>query len=57
MPEEYARVLAGMDTAIKNGSEDRINEVIRRVTGREPRRFADFVEANKEGWSLSLHQP
>ncbi|OTA68548.1 putative ergot alkaloid A [Hypoxylon sp. EC38] len=50
-PAEYAAVLAAMDTAIRNGSEDRTSDVIRTVGGKEPRRFREFVEANKAIWS------
>jgi len=44
LPEEYARLLAQLDTAIKNGVEERLNSVVLDVTGRKPRRFRDFVE-------------
>jgi festuclavine dehydrogenase len=44
IPEDYAKVLAQLDTAIKNGDEERLNSVILDVTGREPKRFQDFVE-------------
>ncbi|RYP20380.1 hypothetical protein DL765_002838 [Monosporascus sp. GIB2] len=50
MPAQYAAILAAMDTAIKNGSEDRLSDVVLRVTGRPPRRFRDFVEENKDVW-------
>jgi len=44
LPAEYARLLAQLDTAIKNGAEVRLNSVVLDVTGREPRRFRDFME-------------
>ncbi|RYP57941.1 hypothetical protein DL769_009188 [Monosporascus sp. CRB-8-3] len=50
LPAQYAAILAAMDTAIKNGSEDRLSDVVLRVTGRTPRRFRDFVEENKDVW-------
>ncbi|KAI1375390.1 putative ergot alkaloid A [Hypoxylon crocopeplum] len=51
VPAEYASILAAMDTAIRNGAEDRTSDVVRSVTSREPRRFEDFVKANREAWS------
>ncbi|KAI1455901.1 putative ergot alkaloid A [Annulohypoxylon moriforme] len=47
---EYARTLAAMDTDIKNGAENRTNDVVRTVTGKEPKKFRDFVEENKAVW-------
>ncbi|RYP86587.1 hypothetical protein DL770_004886 [Monosporascus sp. CRB-9-2] len=47
MPAQYAVILAAMDTAVKNGSEDRLSDVVLQVTGRPPRRFRDFAEENK----------
>jgi festuclavine dehydrogenase len=44
IPGDYARLLAQLDTAIKNGEEERLNRVILDVTGREPTRFQEFVE-------------
>jgi festuclavine dehydrogenase len=44
LPEEYARLLAQLDTAIKNGAEERLNSVVLDVAGREPIRFQDFVD-------------
>ncbi|KAI1771770.1 putative ergot alkaloid A [Hypoxylon cercidicola] len=51
IPAEYAGVLAAMDTDVKNGADDRTNDVVKSVTGREPVLFRDFVEANKKVWS------
>lgn len=44
IPGDYASLLAQLDTAIKNGEEERLNSVILDVTGREPIRFQEFVE-------------
>ncbi|KAI1414913.1 putative ergot alkaloid A [Hypoxylon sp. FL1857] len=51
LPAEYAAVLASMDTEIRNGAEDRTNDVIRTVAGKEPRKFRDYVEINKAVWA------
>lgn len=49
-PPEYANILAGLDTLIRDGGEDRINDVVQQVTGRPPRSFRQFIEENKEVW-------
>lgn len=44
MGEDYARMLAGLDTAIREGKEDRLNGVVKEVTGKEPKRLEVFVD-------------
>ncbi len=44
MPEDYARMLAELETVIKNGGEERLNDVVLKGTGREPTRLEDFVD-------------
>ncbi|CZR54317.1 related to nucleoside-diphosphate-sugar epimerase family protein [Phialocephala subalpina] len=44
MPEDYANLLAGLETVIKNGGEERLNDVVLKVTGHEPRGLEDFVD-------------
>lgn len=48
--EEYAHVLAGMDIPIKNGSEEKLNDVVLTVTGRNPKTFREFAEESKSIW-------
>ncbi len=43
IPAGYARLLVDLDVAIRGGAEDRVSDVVRRMTGRPPRRFADLV--------------
>lgn len=50
VPQGYADVLASLDTVIKNGGEDRLNDVVFSVTGKKPRSFEEFVEKNKAVW-------
>ncbi|KAF3762251.1 NAD(P)-binding protein [Cryphonectria parasitica EP155] len=50
LPEEYARIMAGMDEAIKHGSEEKLNDVVQSMTGKKPRTFREFAEANKAVW-------
>ncbi|WP_343449446.1 Rossmann-fold NAD(P)-binding domain-containing protein [Micromonospora oryzae] len=42
LPPDYARLLAGLDTAIAAGAEDRTTTTVADVTGRPPRSFRDF---------------
>ncbi len=44
IPPDYARVLARLDTAIKNGEEERINDVVEKITGRKPKSLEAFVD-------------
>lgn len=44
MPLDYARMLAGLDTAIREGKEERVNDVVKRVTGREPKTLGELVD-------------
>jgi festuclavine dehydrogenase len=44
MPEDYAKMLAELETVIKNGGEERLNDVVLKVTGSEPKKFEDFVD-------------
>jgi ergot alkaloid biosynthesis protein len=49
MPQEYAAMLAGMDRAIAEGSEDRTTDTVLRLTGRPPRSFRAFAERELDG--------
>ncbi|KAI1503008.1 hypothetical protein F5X99DRAFT_139991 [Biscogniauxia marginata] len=51
LPADYAHVLASFDTEIKNGGEDQMNNVVLEITGKRPRSFREFVEANKATWA------
>lgn len=44
IPADYAQVLAQLDIAIKDGKEERLNDVVLKVTGHLPRKFNDFVQ-------------
>ncbi|MEU6548857.1 NmrA family NAD(P)-binding protein [Streptomyces sp. NPDC046915] len=45
MPLEFASMLAGMDRAIAEGSEDRVTDTVRRLTGRPPRTIRAHLES------------
>ncbi|KAI1652721.1 hypothetical protein F4813DRAFT_394365, partial [Daldinia decipiens] len=53
LPAAYAAVLASMDAAVRRGSEELASDAVRATTGRDPRAFRDFVEANKATWAQS----
>lgn len=48
MPEDYAKMLAELDTVIKNGGEEKLNGVVLSVTGRPSRGLEDFMDEG--GW-------
>jgi hypothetical protein len=43
MPDNYARMLAALDTAVKGGKENRLNDVVLNVTGRPPKKFEVYL--------------
>lgn len=47
IPEQFAAMLAAMDRAIADGSEDRVTDTVERVTGRPPRGFHAYVQSVK----------
>ncbi|KAK2047274.1 family ergot alkaloid biosynthesis protein [Colletotrichum somersetense] len=51
MPRDYAEMMAALDTAIKNGSENRTNSVVLALTGKKPRKFRDTAEKYKGVWA------
>ncbi|KAM0585159.1 hypothetical protein ACHAQF_006936 [Verticillium nonalfalfae] len=50
MPVGYADMMAALDVQILHGSEERTNDVVLKLTGREPRRFRVMAEQRKEVW-------
>ncbi|MGV9798140.1 NmrA family NAD(P)-binding protein [Mycobacterium sp. NPDC003449] len=42
LPGGYAEMLAGLDALIASGAEDRVTDAVTRLTGHEPRSFAEF---------------
>lgn len=50
VPADYATALAMMDVAIKHGSEEKLDNVVLGVTGKNPRTFRGFAEDNKKLW-------
>ena len=50
IPEEYAKELAGMERLIKDGKEERVNDVVEVVTGKKPIGLKEFVARNRGAW-------
>lgn len=44
MPTDYAKMLAGLDTVIREGGEERVNDVVLEVRGRKPKTLEEFVD-------------
>lgn len=53
LEESYAKILAGMDTAIAHGAEDRTTDTVLRVTGWAPQTFAEFASDSFVAWQKS----
>lgn len=43
VPADYGKMLAGLDTVIKEGKESRLNDVVLKVTGRPPKKFEVYL--------------
>ncbi|KAI0848997.1 putative ergot alkaloid A [Daldinia vernicosa] len=50
MPTEDAKMLAEMDSMVKDGVEERLNHVVEEVTGTPPVCFKDFAVRNRAAW-------
>ncbi|TAQ87955.1 hypothetical protein B7494_g3713 [Chlorociboria aeruginascens] len=50
LSENTARFLTSLETSTARGSEERMNDVVERITGRAPRYFDTFAEENKTVW-------
>jgi hypothetical protein len=51
MPEDYSKLMSAMDATVKNGAENRTNDVILAVTGSAPKKFKDFALSVKDIWA------
>ena len=48
LSKETAQMLAKLDATVAQGAEERLNDVVLRVTGSAPRRFDDWAKDMKE---------
>lgn len=58
IPEDYAKMLAELETWIKKGGEEKLNDVVLKVTGREPKGLEEFVDENvrKGVWDKKIER-
>ncbi len=52
LPQYLANLLAGLEAKGAKGGEERMNDVVERVTGRKAKTFDEFVRENKGAWAL-----
>lgn len=50
MPADDAAMMAQMDTMVKEGAEDRLNDVVQTLTGIPPLSFREFASREKHVW-------
>ncbi|KUI57114.1 Agroclavine dehydrogenase [Cytospora mali] len=48
--EVHANFLGSMDVMIKNGLENRLNDVVLSVTGKKPKTFREFAQEHRDAW-------
>jgi hypothetical protein len=51
LSKEHAGFLASLEQAIEQGAEERLNDVLLKVTGYPPTTFVDYAEASKSNWA------
>jgi len=51
LPPTVADLLVGLDARIREGAEDRVTDTVLRVTGRPPRSFEAFAQANASSFA------
>lgn len=51
LSSNYSKLLSAMDADIATGSEDRITDSVKRISGKEPIRMIDFVMRNRKAWN------
>jgi hypothetical protein len=50
LSEDDATALASLEGVIKQGGEEKLNDVGLKITGQPPRTFRDYAEASKSQW-------
>jgi festuclavine dehydrogenase len=50
LPEDYSKVMSGLDYKISLNKEHRWNEVIEGLLGRKPKDFRTFAQQAKHVW-------
>jgi festuclavine dehydrogenase len=44
VPDDYANLLASLETFVSEGKEARLNDCVERLTGKKPGTLEDFVD-------------
>jgi hypothetical protein len=50
LSEDHATFLASLEVVIKQGCEEKLNDVVLKITGQPPRTFHEYAEASKSEW-------
>lgn len=50
LSDHYAKMLVDLEKAAANGTEDKLNDVVERVTGRPAQTFDAFAQEHKAVW-------
>ncbi|KAL9089281.1 MAG: hypothetical protein Q9165_005849 [Trypethelium subeluteriae] len=50
LPNHYAQLMVKLEALSRSGSENRMNDAVQQVTGREPTTFDRFAEESKGSW-------
>ena len=50
MPEHVAKFMTSLEVLGASGAEDRMNDVVEKVTGSKPQTFDAWVQENKSLW-------
>jgi hypothetical protein len=48
--EDYAKMVARLDLMISERAEEKLTDIVLKVTGREPRSFEEFASDVKACW-------
>ena len=49
-PEKLAQFVISLEVLSANGAEDRMNDVVKTVTGRPPQKLDSWIGENKMAW-------
>lgn len=50
LPEHYAKFYVWLEVRTAKGGEERMNDVVKQLTGRPPKDFDTFAQENKAAW-------
>lgn len=50
LSDHYAKFLTSLELSAAGGEEDRMNDVVEKLTGRRPKHFGTFAQENMAVW-------